>query len=236
MIAFGIGITLANASEASNAYDLVSIEGGRWKRLSGNSVYFVSGSSAAAESLKTAISKGDFKPFDDKKALKAVTILPSGETTKLTGIFITKPSEAVMNLIVKVIPFEGSGLINIMLQLADIEVIVGGLYPPERIDITKIVNAIEGDGNFSQLDSSLVILFKSGRPSFLVEPVANKKILVESGYTKINIGDATLYKAPWNTDSSGTTPALLRVEGNHIFVAISEQESYLKTLITSIKK
>lgn len=232
-LAFAIGITLTNANYASRVYEQMSIGNNGWKKLSGNNLYLVQGLGIAIESLKTAISNDDFKPYDNKTALKAVATLPNGEITKLAGVAIVQPTKTVMDLITKDAHSEDLRLVDMMLQLANLKVIVSGLYSLDDADIAKVAEATDKAGNLFQLDSSMVILFKSGRPGFLVEPIV-KRILIEFGYTEGNIGGITVYEAPRDTDNNKTT--LLRVEGNHIFIAISEQESYAKTLIINIQK
>jgi len=225
--AFGMGITFTKASDASGLYE----QSDAWKKLSDNKVYLVQGSEVAAASLTTAISNNDFKHYDDEDGLKAVATLPDDGSTKMAGVIVAKPTEAVMSFIGGT---EGSEMINLLLQLADIEVIAAGLYSPEQIDLTSMMGAMGDGGSFLQIDLGMVILIKSGRPGFLVEPIVTK-MLSETGYTETSVGDVTVYSGSWDT-GGGATPALIRVEGDHIFIAISEQESYIETLITSTKK
>jgi len=74
----------------------------------------------------------------------------------------------------------------------------------------------------------------SGLPGLIVEP-AVKKLLTEQEFIEINLGGLTLYKGSWNSDDRESIPVLVRIEGNHIFAAVSGQESYAETLITSIQ-
>lgn len=232
--AVGMGLTLTSASNASNLYARISLKEDGWKRLSGNTIYLVHGSGTAAESLKTAISNNDFKCYDDSEALDAVAALPSHGTTKPAAIAIAKPSEALIGFIAKDADPEDLGRINMILKLVNLKVIAVGLYSPHHIDIAEIAETMESDGSIFDLNLGLLLLVKSGYPGFLVEP-AVKKFLTESKFTETSLGEFTIYKGAWDTES-GTVPVLVRIEGNRIFAAVAGQESYAETLITSINR
>lgn len=233
--ALGMGLTLTSASDASKLYAEINFEEYGWKMLHGNTIFFVHGSGAAAESLKTAISNLDFKYYDDSESLEAVATLPSRGTTKPAAIALAKPSEALIGFIAKYTNPEELKQINMILKLVNLKVIAGGLYSPHQIDIAEMAQIMGGDGSISNLNLGLLILVKSGLPGFLLEPII-KKFLMESEFTETNFGEFTLYKRSWDIDDGEAIPILIRIEGNCIFAAVAGQESYAETLITSVNR
>ncbi|TRZ48244.1 MAG: hypothetical protein D4S01_10660 [Dehalococcoidia bacterium] len=232
--AFGVGLTLTSASDASRLYDEIDLGEEGWKTLDGNTIFFVYGSGTAAESLTTAISNRVFKYYDDSESLEAVASLPSQDTTKLAAIALAKPSEELIGFLTKDTDFEDLGPINTMLELANLKVVAAGLYSPHQIDLAQAAAVMESDGDISNLDIGLLVLVKSGLPGFLVEP-AVEKFLSESDFTETNLGELTIYKGLWDS-GGGAIPVLVRIEGNCIFAAVAGQESYAETLITSTNK
>jgi len=61
-------------------------------------VYFVQGAAGAAQKLKDAISRKDFKTYNDADSLAAAARLPNGGDTKLAAIAVVKPSPPVVKL------------------------------------------------------------------------------------------------------------------------------------------
>jgi len=232
---FGMGLALLNASDASRLYDEINPGEEGWKRLDGNTIFLVDGSGTAAESLKTAISNRDFKEYDDSEALDAIAALPSNNSAKLAAIAIAKPSEELIGFLTKDANTEALGQINTILKLVNLKVVAAGLYSPDQIDIAQIAATMESDSNISNLDLGMLILVKSGLPGFVVEPALGK-FLSESNFTETDLGGITIYKGSWGNNGGEAIPILVRIEGNRIFAAISGQESYAETLITSVNK
>ena len=233
--AFSGGLSLLSASDASNLYTQITPDKDMWTKLSGNTIYFVEGSGIAAESLKRAISKNDFKYYDDQKSLKVVAALPDGGATKLAAVAIVKPSKALIGRITGAADTEALGLINLGLKIVGLNVVVAGLYCPHQIDVAEIAKVIEHEGSIGESDLGVLILAKSGLPGFIVEPIV-KKFLTEAEYAETNLGELTIYKGFLDTDDNKAIPVLVRLEGNYIFIAISGQESYAQTLITGVNK
>lgn len=232
--AVGIAIALSINSEASAVYDEITLEEYGWKKLSGNTIYLVRGSGLAAESLKTTISNNDFKYYDDSESLQAAAVLPSGGTTKLVAVALAKPSKAVIDLITKAADTRRADLINIILRLMNLKVVASGLYSPYQIDVAEIAEVIDRGGNIYDLDLGLLVLVKSGLPGFIVK-FATEKFLAQYEFTEAKLGELALYKGSWDTNTGEAVHVLVRIEGNHIFAAVSGQESYAETLITSIQ-
>ena len=234
--AFGMGLTLTSASDASRLYDEIKLGESNWKKLSGNTIYLVHGSGTAAESLKTAISNSDFKYYDDSEALGAVATMPDIDTTRLAAIGLAKPSEALIGFIARDADSEESEMINMIMKLVSLKVIAGGVYSPHQIDMAEMARAMKGDrSNILTLDLGVLVVVKSGLPGLIVEP-AVKKLLMEKEFAETNLGEFTLYKGYWEVSGDKAVPVLVRIDGNYIFAAISGQESYAETLITSINK
>ena len=232
--AFGGAFALTSASQATKVYSQIKPRSDVWSKLSGSTIFVVQGSGTAAESLKRAIANNDFKYYNDSKGLRAVATLPDGGATKLAGVAIAKPSKALINYITKGRDTEGLRMVNTILAIARLDVIAAGLYSPEQIDVAGLAIAMEREGGISHLDLGILVLLKSGLPGFVVEP-AVKKILTEAEFNETSLGDLTLYQGSFDTQGQAV-PVLVRIEGNHVFAAVSGKESYAQTLITSISK
>ena len=234
-IAFGGGLTLVSAGDAAKIHANIPPIENMWTSLSGDTIYFVQGSGALAQSLRTAISNNDFKYYDDQVALKAVSALPDGGTTKLAGVGIVKPSQELIGHLTKDADHETLQMIEMTLKLVRLDVVVAGLYSPRHIDGAEIIRAIGEDGKMWESDLGILGLVKSGVPGFVVEPIV-KKFLTSADFVETTIGEVTLYRGIMGDEGSQSIPILVRVEGNRIFLAISGQESYAQTLITSVSK
>jgi len=232
--ALGIALALTSDSEASAVYDEITLEDYGWKRLSGDIIYLVQGSGPAAESLKTAITNNDFKNYDDISTLQAVEMLPSGDTTRLAGVAIAKPSKTLVDLITEAVGTQGSDLISIGLELINLQVVVGGLYSPNQIDVAEVAAVIGRGGTVHDLDLGVLVIAKSGLPGLVVRPAA-ESLLGQFEFEEARLGELALYKRSWDINEKEAVQILVRVEGNYIFAAISGQESYAETLITSVQ-
>lgn len=232
--AFGTAFTFTSDSEASTVYDEITLEDDGWKKLSGDIIYLVLDSGPAAESLKTAITNNDFKYYEDSESLEVVEMLPNDGTTKLAGVVIAKPGEALIDLVTETAGTQGSDLINVILKLVNLQVVVGGLYSPNQIDVAEVAEVIGRGGTIHDLDLGMLVIVKSGLPGILLEPAA-EKLFEQFKFEEARLGELALYKGYWNINDKEALPVLIRVEGNYIFAAISGQESYAETLITSVQ-
>ena len=240
--AIGIGLSLTNTSAASELYAEIDLEElyaqvdlkkeDGWKMLSGNTIYLVHGSGAAAECLKTAISNHDFRYCDDGELLEGLTSLPTHGRTKRAAIALVKPTQALIAFVAPNATAEDLQHTNTILKLVDPKIVSVGLYSPGQIDIGQIVETVESDGSISNLDVGLLASLKSGLPGFVVEPAVNK-LLTDSEFTEMKFGEFTLYTMSWHTYKGETIPLLVWVDGNYIFAAMATQESYAETLISS---
>lgn len=231
---FGIALDLTSDSEASAVYEAIEIEEYGWKKLSGKTIYIVYGSGLAAESLKTAISNNDFKYYDDEESLNAAALLPGGSTNELVAVALAKPSKGLIDYILKATNTEGPDQRDLILELANLKIVAGGLYSQHPIDAAEIAKVMYGSGRISDLNLGSVVLVKSEHPGFMVE-FAAERFLEWSELKKVKLGELSLYKGARDIDDGETVHILVRIEGNYIFAAISGQESYAETLITSVQ-
>ena len=232
--AFGIALALASDSEAAVVYDKIELEAYGWKKRSGRTIYLVYGSGLAAESLKTAIANNDFKYYDDQESLKAAAILPGGSTTELAAIALAKPSKALLDFIIKATNTRRPDQIDLILKLANLKMVAGGLYSPHQVEVAVISKVIAGGSRISDLNLGWRVLAESGHPGFLVE-FAAERLLERSELTETKLGDLDVYQGLWEVENGEDVHVLVRIEGNYILAAVSGQEAYAETLITSIQ-
>lgn len=230
----GGGLTFVSAVDATKTHAQIPGQAETWTKLSDRTIYFVQGSGIVAETMKAAISKNNFKQYDDQNALLEVALLPDSGTTKLAAIGIVTPSETLTELIAKNINLEYSGIINILLTQARLQVVAVGLYAPQQIDVAEITQKIER-GSILEFDLGILALIKSGLPGFIVSPIV-KKVLDNAGYVETTIGELTLYKGSLDVGNGKDIPILIRVEGNRIYATVSGQESYAQTIITNVTR
>ncbi len=230
-IILGGGLTFVSAADAVKIHAQISGQANIWTKLSERTIYFVQGSGIVAETMKAAISKNDFKYYDDENALQEVALLPDSGTTKLAAIGIVIPSGTLTELIANNINPDYSGMVNTLLTQARLQVITVGLYAPQQIDVAEITQRIER-GSIWESDLGILALIKSGLPGFVVSPII-KNILDDAGYVETTIGELTLYKGSLDVGNGKDIPILIRVEGNRIYATVSGQESYARTIITN---
>ncbi len=233
-VTFAGGVTLTNASVAVAAQAFLASVQDIWTTVSGSTIYFVRGSGSAAETLKTAISNKRFKNYDDKTALEELASFPDGGTTKRAATGIVTPSKTLINYMARLAAPESVDTVNTVMSLVNLQVVLGGLYTPEQVDLAKISAAV-GAGGMWDFAGGVLGLVKSGLPGFIVSPAA-KIALGKAGFVETNAGGLTLYKSSFDVEGGRQIPVLARIEGNRLFVAASADESYAQTLLTSIKK
>ena len=230
----GGGLTFTRAADAAQIHAQISGQAEIWTKLSDRTIYFVQGSGTTAETMKAAISKNNFKQYDDQNALPEVALLPDGGTTKLAAIGIVIPSETLTELIANNITPEYSGMANTLLAQARLQVVTVGLYAPQQIDVAEIVQEIEGNSIW-EADLGILALIKSGLPGFVVSPIV-KSILDKAGYVETTVGELALYKGYLDTDNGEAIPILVSIEGNRIYITLSGQEPYARKLITNVSR
>ncbi|MFH0914306.1 MAG: hypothetical protein V1849_03340 [Chloroflexota bacterium] len=228
---FGLGLLMASPEDARKLHAAITPPANGWKMLSGNLVFYVQGTGGAFESLKNAISNGNFKYFDDKKVLDAVATLPAGGNAKLAGVAVAKPHKELVKLLAKGDSKEAGSLDGI-LTLARLEVMVAGLYSPQQIDLAKVRRALNA-GNLSEVEVGLVALVQSGLPGFIVEPIV-KRAIAGAEFTETRLGDLTVYQRDLAVGGK-PLPLLARVNGSRLWVAVSPQKPYTETLISGVK-
>jgi hypothetical protein len=234
-MAFGMGLIFSDDSTATEIYNMIADSPSLWKWISGNNLYVVQGAGNAADSLKTAIQNNDFRIYNNAKLIDAANMLPKSVRAKLIGIAMAEPSNQLVDFIATNVSSGTVEQINEVLQMADLELLIAGLYSPHQINISRAMEVVQGEGNLAKLDMGLLIAIKSGLPGFLVEPRV-RDILIDQGLVEVQIDGFTLYKGLWSNPYTGDIPVIARIEGNYVFITVSGQESYAETLITSIYK
>lgn len=234
-LVFGAGLTFANASDASEIYSGIVSDEDSWKILRDKKIYVIQGSGVAAESLKSAILNNDFKYYTDVNVLKAVAMLPRSGRTKMIAIAMVKPSRQIMDFAESRIGSETFEQISGILKLLNPDMIIGGLYSPHQINVSKAVEVFQDGVGISSLDAGMLVLVKSTLPSFVVS-LAAKSFLVDYGFAEMKFSEFSLYKRAWPAPDGSEISVLVRIEGDHIFAAISGQEAYAETLINSVYK
>jgi len=233
--AFGMAFTLTDSEDASQLYNEIRIKGDSWKMLSGNTIYLVYGSGAAAGSLKTAISNQDFKYFDDGELLEAAAALSVNGLSRPAAVGVGRPSKALINFAAKDAGSETLGQIDLIMNIAKLNVIAVGLYSPSQIDVAEITKIVMNGGDISSLNLGLLVYVQSGLPGFLAEPAIGQ-FLRENHFDEVTLGELTVYKGAWDIVGGEGIPVMIAIVGNRIFVAVAAQESYVKTLITGVNK
>jgi len=229
---FGGGLTFTGTTDPAEIQAQIPGQAATWTSLADRNIYFVQGSGAVADTLKSAISQNDFRNYDDQAALTEVALLPDEDTTKLAAVGIVKPSQELRQLITKNITPEYASMIDLLLTWGNLQVIVAGLYAPQQIEVAEIAQGIE-QGSIWEMNVGILASIKSVLPGFVVSPIVDN-FIDNFGYAETSLGDIKVYKSSIYTDNGKAIPILIRVEGNRIFAAISGQESYAETLITSI--
>jgi len=231
----GVGLTFKNENTANEVYKYVEVDPTIWKLLRGTNLYVVNGTGVAATKLINAIKANDFKNYDNSKLIEAANMLPKSVRAKLISIALAKPSKQLVNFLGDNINQLNLNQINEILNSANLEIFIAGLYSPNDINISRAVQVAQGKGNLADLNLGLLVALKSGFPGFIVEPRI-KNILSEQGLTEAQVGEFKVYKGYWANPYVPSIPVYARVEGNYVFLAISGQETYAETLITSIYK
>lgn len=229
----GGALVLASAAEAARVQGQIPAQAGVWSSLSDRTIYFVRGAGAAAEKLKAAISKKDFKNYNEADSLAAAARLPNGGNSKLAAIAVVKPSQPVVKLIAS---YSGQKIADMIgaLALVKLEPIVVGIYAPGQIDVADIAQRANA-GTIWEADLGVLALVKSGLPGAVVSPIASK-FLENAGYTATEVGGLTVYKGALEVRSGLTVPVLINLDGNSLSVASSGKESYAQTLMAGLKK
>ena len=231
--AFGTALTLTTSHDASQVYPEIKLEKDGWKMLSENVIYMVFGLGPAADSLKKAISNNDFKNYDDREALESVDFLPNEGETKMAAVAIAKPSDELVKILTTGASSQERDMISLILKLANLKIVCGGLYSPNQIDVRETAKLLDRGVSLSEINAGLLIMIRSGLPNVILQP-AIERILTEQGFTQISAGELTLYKGSLNTDSAKSVHVMVRIEDSDMFIAASGQEQYTETLIKSV--
>jgi hypothetical protein len=234
-LAFSAGLTFTTPKDASEIYTLIESDKDTWKLLRDNTIYVVRGIGKAAETLKSSISNNNFIRYTNESVLESFAMLPRGDRTKMLALAVAKPSKQVLDFAAGYMGPKDFEQVNRILKLLNPEMVMGGLYSPHQINVTKAMGVFEKGGNPSSLDAGMLILIKSGFPGFVTNTVVSN-ILRDYGFTESRMADFTVYKGFWSAPGDNRIPVFVRIEASYIFVSISAQEEYAQIMLTSIYK
>lgn len=228
----GGALTFVGETDADRADARISPDADTWIKVSGQTIYFVQGTGAHAETLRTAINDKDFRYYDDRRALAELAMLPDGGNTKRGAVAIVKSSDALLELIARNTDPQTARIVESLDTQGRLQILIIGLYSSREIDIADVVRRIES-GRILEADLGMLALARSGLPGLVVEPVICE-LLNDAGYPQTDLGGSTVYEAHLSLGRTVRIPVLIRVEGNRVFAAMSGQQSYTETLIASV--
>jgi len=228
---FGISLVFSSSNEASSVYKQIK-QDDFWMKLRDNNIFVVYGEGSSAESLKSAIELNHFKKYDDSEMIEASTFLPEEVDTKRAAIALARPSNALIELL-----FKGSGnteMVSNIKNLVQLKVVSAGLYSPEHIPAEAIIDIANNEDSICNYNIGVVVALKSGYPGLLVQNLV-EAYLKNIDLKPVQLGELTVYKGYWETEEKDIVYALIRLEDNRIFCAVSGRLSYAETLITSVR-
>lgn len=227
-------LTFAAASDASTVGSRIPQQPGIWTKLSDRTIYFVQGNSTESDAVKNAVSNNNFKLFNDSQALAEVANMPAGGTTKPAAIAIIKPNQAMVNLAKNSTNANNAATIQSIYDGVQPQIVVLGLYSSGIIDIADIMQKVASN---TLWDANLGILgsVNSLFPGLVFSPIATK-LLDGQNFPKETVGNLTAYRIPIDLGKGKIIRLLVNVDGNHVFTAISGNESYAQAMLTGIKR
>jgi len=232
-LTLGGAVTFTSSREASAVFDQVKDSPDMWTSLADATVYFVPKSGASARALVDAISNNRFKYYDDAAAIAEIALLPNGGRARQAGVAVSRPGPELLKIISESTDRDTAQMVQTLLSTAQIEVVAGGLYAPEQIDIARVYRMMSS-GNIAELVAGTLLAVKSGLPGIVVGPAVTG-FLERANYTKLDLEGITVYRG--YIPVSGTrVPALIRVVGNRIYVAVSPSQDYAALLITGVRE
>jgi hypothetical protein len=232
---FGMGLTFSSGQAAADMYNSARSSADSWKFLRRNNVYVVTGSGGNTEQLKTAILKDDFKTYKNSSLFEAANWLPKSVRANMIGVAAIKPGKQITSFFMDKLNFGSFAKFDEISKLANIDMVIVGLYSPHQINIARALQVIKGDGKVADIDLGLAIAFKSNLPGLLVTQ-RMKDALMQQGLAETKIAGLTVYKGYWNNTYTQPVPVCARVQDQYLFLTLSGQENYAETLITSIYK
>ncbi|MFH1651610.1 MAG: hypothetical protein ABID87_05875 [Chloroflexota bacterium] len=232
-LTLGGAVIFTSSREASRVYAQVKDSQEVWTSLSDATVYFVMKEGAAARELVDAISNKRFKYYDDAAAIAEIALLPNEGRTHRAGVAVSRPGPELLKIVSESTDRETAEMAQTLLAIAQIEVVAGGLYAPEQIDIARVYRLMAA-GKVADMVTGALVVVKSGLPGIVVGPAVTG-FLEKAKYTRIDLEGITVYRG-FIPVSGVRVPALIRVVGNRIYLAVSPQEDYAAMLITGIKE
>lgn len=226
------GLTITGADGAARLFDQVPEDAEFWAGITGDTVYFVYESETVGRELKGAIQSGRFKPYDNETALAELALFPDGGSTNLGAAAVAAPDRALANLVAKYTDPKIAGLIDIVLNTANIEVITAGFYSPGPIDVAAAVREIEATGWFEG-DIGVLASVKSAWPELMFGPIAGAA-LEAAGFPRVEMGGIIAYRSEIEITDGKRVPILFAAVKNRLYIAISSDEVYAESLLKGL--
>ena len=231
---WGGALTMTSADEAAAAVADVPSDAGVWTKQDGAVVYFVDETgTAAAATMKSAISNGKFVNYNFQPGIDALSFYPDGDTMQVLGAAAAMPGDALVNLVTRGATDETKTLVNTLTKSSGLQVVSAGLYAASPVDIRTIARNPTLESILS-LNAGVLVSVKSTWPGVIINFLADRAI-AGAGYDKVKLGDLEVYRGTIDVGGGTRVPVVIRIMGNRIFAAISGQESYAEALIEGIK-
>lgn len=226
------GLKFTSPAEAADIHGRISEQTGIWTLLLQETIYFTHGSGAPVDNFKSTISGNRFRNYDNEEAMSELALYPDNEAMQLIGVAVASPSPVLVRVIAKHAVPEASGLLDLLLETANLNVVTAGLYSQQQIDVAAIVENPQL-ANILALETGILASIKSDWPGLLVEPIV-RAALENAGYTETVLGELTVYQGYLELGIGMSIPVFFRVEDNRLYAAVSLQESYAEVLISNV--
>jgi hypothetical protein len=228
---FGGGLLFPDPDSAARAEVELGLPG-LWIQRDGAVLYFVEGSSEAAQTLQAAIMERRFKYYDNTSALRVVAALPRDGPARLGAVLVSRPQIELNRYVDRATNLGEWRLENMPFKLARISTVVAGLYADRGLDIEALHSALQA-GDLFHSDFNTVMAAASSLPGFLVDPFMSQ-LLAGSGLKAVQQGDVKYYLASHATSQGELVHAAVRSEGNCLFAALSRNEADAEALVLKI--
>jgi len=227
-------LTFESATDAEVINTRLPKQSDVWTKLSDRTIYFVQGTGAESEAVKTAISNNNLKRFDDRGALDEISNMPAGGVTRPAAFAIIRPNQAMLDLIKRYTNENTAKSMEDVFNGVKPQIIVLGLYSTQPLDIADLMQRA-ANNTIWDVDIGVLASISSVYPGIVFSPIATRA-LDNQGYPKETINNLTVYKTSIAAGSGKTVTLLINIDGNHIFTAVSAKEPYAETLLLGIKR
>jgi hypothetical protein len=232
--AVGGAFVFTNAADAGSIYSQISAQTDDWTRLADKTIYVVRGAGGPAEKLENAISKNNFKRYNDQKALAELSRMPYTDSARPAAVGIIKPTKAAVDLVKSQIGSNAASTLDSAFNWGKPQIIVCGLYSAQKLEIADITQKIS-NGSIREMNLGAMMLVDSSVPGAVFSPIANH-LLETNGLAKTSVGNLSVYQTSVSSPVGGSIPVMINIDGNQVFVTASLQPTFARDLLTGIKQ